>query len=653
MLIKSEKQLLNFVKYSPFVVIFTIGLIVNALIYYQNELNYEKDMAIYEKNFIDTNKNLVKIQVEKVYKQIVEQQENLENELKDKLKKRVDEAYSIVDTIYKEYSHKDKKEIFRIIKSSLRNLRFNENRGYFYIYQMDGINVLHPIKPEFEGKQLINFKDKRDQEIIKQTIAGSLKYGDFFKEIFWVKPNDLKQEYKKITFNKYHKELDIFIGTGEYLEDFTIKIKSHMLEYIQNIFYGKNGYIFVFDYEGVQLAHIKKSYIGQNRIDLTDANGKKITQTIINKAKEGSGFVNYIGTIMPQTGKPAEKFTYVQGLDEWKWAIASGFYNKEMLEFLEEKAKELKELNNQSLKKTLMISFFLTIALIFLATYISNILKRFFDDYNDRIQREIIANRKKDVLLHQQSKMASMGEMIGNIAHQWRQPLNMISTATSRVKLEDEFGTLTKESHAEALDAILKSTDYLSKTIDDFREFFNPNKILHEISTEALYNKVMQLTSSRYKSKDIHIESDIEDINVMTYENELIQSLINILNNAVDILSEKELDEKLIFFKVERAFDCDLINCKKNKCEQRNEGGCVKISVTDNAGGIPEKNIAKVFDAYFTTKHQSQGTGIGLYMTYQIVTNHLLGQVIVENKSFEFKNKKYVGASFSIILPLN
>ena len=653
MLINSEKQLLNFVKYSPIVIIVIITLIVNILIYYQNTENSKKDLAIYEKNFIETNKNLVKIQVEKVSKYIKSQQKILENRLKDELKNRVYESYSIIDNIYKNYSHLEKEEILEIVKNSMRNWRYNQGTGYYYIYGMNGDNILHPIRPDFEGKSFLNFQDKKGQFITKVVVKNLRKNPDFFNTIYWTKPNDLSKEYKKITFNKYHKELDLFVGTGEYVDEFTKKLQDSMLEYIQKIFFGKNGYIFVFDYDGIQLAHIKESYIGKNRIDLTDAKGKKITQTIIKQAKQGSGFVDYIGTIMPQTGKPASKITYVKGLEEWNWAIASGFYNKEMLEYLALKEEELNSINNEALKKSLLISGVLTVFLFFIAIYISRILKRFFDNYNDRIQREILANRKKDVILHQQSKMASMGEMIGNIAHQWRQPLNLISTAASRVKLEDDLGVLTKESQKESLEAILKSTDYLSKTIDDFREFFNPNKVLHEISTEALIERTMQLLSSRFKNKNITLEADIEDINIITYENELIQALINIFNNAIDAFDTSSSEDRVIIFTLKKISECGMPNCTTDDCNNKKNGGCIKIIIQDNAGGIDDENLSKVFDAYFTTKHQSQGTGIGLYMTYQIILKHLFGHIAVKNENVIFKDREYKGAKFSIILPIS
>ncbi|PLY07329.1 MAG: histidine kinase [Arcobacter sp.] len=652
MIIKSEKQLLNFVKYSPIIVIAIIAIIVNALIYYQNEKNYKKDLSIYKKNYIETNKNIVKTLVENVNNDIINEKNVLKEELHQNLKNRVYEAYSIVENIHNKFKNEGNEKVLYLIKEALRNLRFNEGRGYFYLFDMNGKTVLHPFMTSYEGNSAIEIKDSKGFHFIQDIIKNLDNKEEYFNSYYWTKPKNKINQYKKFTFNKKYEPLNLVISSGEYLDNFTIKLQKRMLDYIQKISFGKNGYMFVFDYDGTQIAHIKKSYIGLNRINLEDKNGYKITQEIIKKAKEGSGFISYIGTIIPQTGKPAKKTTYVKGIQDWRWAIGSGYYDIELLQYLDKKEKELKEINTQSLKKTLFISFVISIVLLYLATYISNILKTFFDDYNERISREISANRKKDVILYQQSKMASMGEMIGNIAHQWRQPLSLISTAASRIQIENELEIITKESHNESLEAIIKSTKYLSQTIDDFREFFNPHKIAKELNSEDLYEKTMILNSSRFSNKDILLIEEIENFNFITYENELIQAIINILNNAIDAFKEKEEENKFIFFSIKNIKESKFQDCETSSCDE-SEIRYMEIIIRDNAGGIPQNIIEKIFDAYFTTKHQAKGTGIGLYMTYQIITKHLNGSIIVENETFSYQNKEYTGAKFTITLPLS
>lgn len=653
-MIKTEKQLLNFIKYSPIVLILVFAIVINFVIFLQNEQNYKVDLESYKENFINTHRQIVKAQVDKTYNDILSERKNTEMHLKEKLRNRVLEAYSIINNIYEKYKHEGKEKTISLIKEALRDIRFNNGRGYYYVFDNKANNVLHPIKPHLEGTSLIEFQDSRGSYIFKKLIREQKVNQELFSTIYWVKPNDLKKEYKKINFTMKFEELNLIVGTGEYLDDFTKELKEHILkDHIQKSTYSKNGYVFVVDYEGEYLAHIKKEYIGLNRINLKDRNDFMITKELIKTAKSGDGYISYIATIMPETGKPAKKTTYAKGLDDWNWVIASGFYEKEMLTYLNKKEKELKQMQEDYLTKTILISFAVTIFLIIIVSIISRYLQQAFKDYNDRILEEVNENRRKDHLLHQQSKMASMGEMIGNIAHQWRQPLNLISTATSRIQIEKEFGTLDQQKHDESLVAILESTKYLSQTIDDFREFFNPNKVVTRFTTDSLFDKTRQLISSRYKNKGILIIKEINEVELFTYENELVQSLINIFNNAIDALDERDQKKKYIFFETEYFNTCDETNCNIMDCSQRSNGGFTLIKIRDNAGGIPEDKINKIFEAYFTTKHQSRGTGIGLYMTYEIITKHLEGFINVHNVEYEYEGEKHIGAEFKICLPSN
>jgi len=240
---------------------------------------------------------------------------------------------------------------------------------------------------------------------------------------------------------------------------------------------------------------------------------------------------------------------------------------------------------------------------------------------------------KKQKLFYQQSKMASMGEMIENIAHQWRQPLSTITTAASGTKIKKDFGELDDEFFNDSIDTILKSANYLSHTIDDFRDFFKQSKNKEEFELLPIIKNSIKLAN--LKNKDIEIIINCPDIKILGYKNELIQVFLNILNNAKDALREIKDIAKVIKIDVKKAEDK------------------VIFSITDNAGGVDENNLEKVFEPYFTTKHKAQGTGIGLYMSEQIITKHFKGEIDVQNLNFVYKNKDYFGANFKIIIPNN
>ena len=251
------------------------------------------------------------------------------------------------------------------------------------------------------------------------------------------------------------------------------------------------------------------------------------------------------------------------------------------------------------------------------------------------VSDEVKKNYKKNKILFQQSKMAAMGEMIGNIAHQWRQPLSVITTVASGIKLRKELGLLEEDEHKKSLDTIIESANHLSSTIDDFRYFFSPNKNKTTLYSSELFIKIFKLLESEFKSKNIQVIKNIDDIKICTFENELIQVIINILNNAKDeLITIEDYENKYIFI--------DLYKEEENMI----------IKVKDNGGGIPENIIDRIFEPYFTTKHQSQGTGIGLYMSEEIISKHLNGEITVSNCESIIKGKTYTGAEFIISIPI-
>jgi len=247
-----------------------------------------------------------------------------------------------------------------------------------------------------------------------------------------------------------------------------------------------------------------------------------------------------------------------------------------------------------------------------------------------KVQHEL---KEKETLLSQQSKMAAMGEMLGNIAHQWRQPLSVITTAASGIQIQRDFGTLKDEELVHAMKEIMKSSNYLSQTIDDFRDFFKPNKDKTFVDLEDIIDKTLALVSSKFKTLDIKIVKNFEKHGLYGLDNELIQAFMIILNNAIEAFEDKDI-EKVLFITMKKEEDH------------------IYISFKDNAGGIPSDIINRVFEPYFTTKHKSQGTGIGLYMTEEIIVKHMKGVIEVKNETFEYNNKEYTGADFMIKLPI-
>jgi len=246
-------------------------------------------------------------------------------------------------------------------------------------------------------------------------------------------------------------------------------------------------------------------------------------------------------------------------------------------------------------------------------------------DVTEKLKQEK-ESLQKDMILIQQSKMASMGEMIGNIAHQWRQPLNALGLTIQKIKLYYDEDILTDEILTESVDKSKKLIRHMSSTIDDFRNFFKTDKVKHEFVVKDAITSTLDLLEASFKNNNINltIKDNSNNIQYIGLKNELEQVLLNLLKNSKDAL----IDNKISNPKIDVIINED----EKN----------ISIDVEDNAGGIPKDIIDKVFEPYFTTKEQGSGTGIGLYMSKMIIESNMNGTLSVKNKDN--------GACFTIFL---
>ena len=634
MIYKNEKQLLDIIKFTPPIFIMTISIIITLFLYLEMERELKKEKDSIKNEYIKTNKELVELDVENLHDFITKTQESTEKKLKENIKNRVYEAHSIAMKIYNENKDtKTKAEIQKMIKDALEDIRFNEKRGYFFIYSFDYECILLPIAKHLEGTSFYNFKDFNGTFLTREIIKQMKEEKEGFLTWSFQKPNDATKGYKKIGFNIYFEPYDWFIGTGEYVVDFEEMVKKDVLEYISKLVPNINNYFFIIDYDKKTLFHVIDDLINKSAQNVTNIENTKIFDDMVFMAKEGSGFITY-------RHQPLEKdhfltkTSYIKGLQNWGWVIGKGFYNEEVNQIINHKTEELHEKFKERIINILIIASVLTIVLLMISIYISKILEKKFENYKKDINNYIDKNNKQQHILSQQSKMAAMGEMIGNIAHQWRQPLSVITTVATGMKLQKEFNTLDDESFNSAIDNITNSAFYLSDTIEDFRNFFRTDKNVTTFNINHAFEKVFKLTNAQFKNHEIIFIKNIEEFNLYGFENEFIQVLINLLNNAKDALENKE-NPKLIF-----------ISTYKNE-------DIATIKIADNAGGIDEKIIDKVCEPYFTTKHQSKGTGIGLYMTEEIIVKHMHGNLLIKNIDINYEDKSYKGAEITIELSLN
>lgn len=249
---------------------------------------------------------------------------------------------------------------------------------------------------------------------------------------------------------------------------------------------------------------------------------------------------------------------------------------------------------------------------------------------------DITELKTKDKLFFQQSKMAAMGEMLENIAHQWRQPLSLISTCASGIKINKELDMLEDEYLSNSLRLILKNTQYLSDTIDDFRKFFKPDKQKQEFDINEVIEKALELLKQKFEMNYIKINIDFtKPLVISGYENEFLQVVLNLLHNSCDALNSNLEKDKNIFIQTKIS--------KNNKI----------ITIKDNAGGIKPELLEKVFEPYFTTKNKFKGTGIGLYMSNEIISKHMDGDISIKNGLTLINSIEYKSCIVKIKFPIN
>lgn len=236
------------------------------------------------------------------------------------------------------------------------------------------------------------------------------------------------------------------------------------------------------------------------------------------------------------------------------------------------------------------------------------------DSLRRRIDQEVQKNREKDKMMIAQSKQATMGEMISMIAHQWRQPITSIGLLSSSMRLDAEFDDLKKNDVISITTQIDDQVQYLSRTIDDFRNYFKPNKMSEKFELKTLFKEVGSMSSHFLDSNGIKLEIySGEDLAIKSLKSELMQVMVNIVNNAKDALLERKVQNPVI--KLEATLD--------------HKG--VIVVIKDNAGGIKEDVAERVFEPYFSTKSAKNGTGLGLYMAKTIIEEHLKGVISTFN----------------------
>lgn len=260
----------------------------------------------------------------------------------------------------------------------------------------------------------------------------------------------------------------------------------------------------------------------------------------------------------------------------------------------------------------------------------TDVIEKLNRNLSERVRQEVEKNREQERLLMHQSRFVQMGEMLSMIAHQWRQPLNSVSLAAINLTTAAELGELNAAAVKQQASFIQELTRRMSETIDDFTDFFKPDRHAETFYLQEVFERVASIASAQLQAHSIQLELDIaadaRQQPLLGRRNELAHVFLNLVTNARDAFEEKGMTRGQIRIQV------DL------------KAGALEITVSDNAGGIAAEARDRLFDPYFTTKPQGKGTGIGLYMCRTIIERNYQGEITVKNQP--------QGAVFTLRLPL-
>ncbi|MDG3087913.1 cache domain-containing protein [Vibrio hannami] len=384
----SDQKLLRFIKYSPVVFIGLATMVIIGIMFYDNRIDAEEKLASMRSDYIQQEKKRVRQEVDSVYQQLVYEKAHTEAALKREIKQRVYEAHSIVKNIYENNLDKPRDEVIKLIKDVLRGVRFNRGRGYYFIYQMDGTNVLLPHLKHMEDTSLWEFKDSKGSSIIQELVSIVTDKNEGYHRWWFYKPQDLNNDLEKIGFVKYFEPLDWFIGTGEYVEDFEVEIQQRLLNWISEIRYGSSGYIFVIDQGAKILAHQDEEMRNFNGFNLHDSNKNFYIRDLLEVAKAGGGFVDYEAPFKPEGVQRSDKTSYARWFDKWQWTVGSGIYLSDIESHLADREEAIKQQNDAELVKLLLFSFLMASIMFVFATYLSGRLSTRFRKFQAQINHD-------------------------------------------------------------------------------------------------------------------------------------------------------------------------------------------------------------------------------------------------------------------------
>ena len=432
-----------------------------------------------------------------------------------------------------------------------------------------------------------------------------------------------EQELKRYEHELKNKHKNFLREKAKYIESFMNIIyeqelnkseplsTKNILKFIDSIKKYDSGFIFIFREDGIVIKHP----CAQTLINLVQTNNRKTILSKLIQASKDKSFVKYQGTNCIDDDF-IDKIGIVYHIKTTDLYIVISKNQRDILYSIEQKKLVWEDKLNDELKENIKLLFILSLISIFFSIIFSKIINKLIKDY----EKEIKDSNKA---MFSQARLAQAGELLSMISHQWRQPISKIASIASNMRFKMMMGSeLSPEYIDKSLEDIEKHTEFLSETIDDFREFYKPQKSKELEYILPLIDRSLNFLDNQINKKNILIQKEFDkDVKVSLYPNEFMQVIINIVQNAID-------------FSKDGAYI-------KIKTEVKEDE--YTISISDEAGGMSDECMQKIFDAHFSTKTSKKSTnlGLGLYVSKVIIESHFNGKLEVksqgENSTFTIR----------------
>ncbi len=544
---------------------------------------------------------------------------NLETNIQKELDERLKLASQTANSIYEKYHKRlPKRAVQERIIDALSAMRWNDTSNYIFITDYEGNNIVTGSQ-DLRSRNLSGWTDADGRAVVLEEIQMVRKYGEGY----------IKTRFRKETGVQTMKVKDFghygwFFGSGIHHDHAMKKTREGLLKLIKEAPRDRSGYMAIFE--------------GKKPIFISEKESKEHSKTVLELIQK------YLTLEDGWVALPEENaHVYIHHFEPFDWHIVYGFKKAYFSSMLKEQQEKMRNEFEHEVQFVIEASIVIALLVGILTFIVSRRIIAIIEEYKEeldlqetelrelnasleaRVTEEVNARREKEKMLIQQSKMAAMGDMLSMIAHQWRQPLNQMSYVLMNIESAYEFKEMTPKYMQEKVNEGTRLLEYMSHTIDDFKNYFKPDKERSDEQISKVIEDTVSLVQKSLEAHNITLKMRLEsDTHLMVYRNELLQVILNLITNAKD------------------ALVIGTVSVPQIEIVLKEEGEKLYLSICDNGGGIDEEIKEKIFEPYFSTKGAHSGTGLGLYMSKTIVEEHLNGSIVVTNING--------GACFTVIL---